>query len=74
MGLESLSPPGLAVVEISPPLDVNNMAGVLGAVLVVMSPDVTLELVKGGDHRLSKPADLARLSRTLSWLLDASPG
>ncbi len=38
------------------------------------SCDVSLELVKGGDHRLSKPADLARLSRTLSWLLDASPG
>ena len=38
------------------------------------SSDVTLELVKGGEHRLSKPADLARLSRTLGGLLDASPG
>jgi pimeloyl-ACP methyl ester carboxylesterase len=38
------------------------------------SSDVTLELVKGGDHRLSKPADLARLSRTLDGLLDASLG
>ena len=35
------------------------------------SSDVTLELVKGGDHRLSQESDLARLSRTLSELLDA---
>ncbi|MEE9266037.1 MAG: alpha/beta hydrolase [Gammaproteobacteria bacterium] len=35
------------------------------------SPDVTLELVKGGDHRLSTPADLARLTRTLDELLEA---
>ena len=38
------------------------------------SSNVTLELVKGGDHRLSTPADLARLSRTLDGLLGASPG
>ena len=38
---------------------------------VLESDDVTLELVKGGDHRLSEPADLARLSRTLDELLDA---
>jgi len=36
------------------------------------SSDVTLELIKGGDHRLSKPADLRRLSRTLGALLDDS--
>ena len=36
------------------------------------SSDVTLELVKGGDHRLSQAADLARLSRTLSELLGTS--
>lgn len=35
------------------------------------SDDVTLELVKGGDHRLSETADLARLSRTLDELLNA---
>ena len=35
------------------------------------SSDVTLELVKGGDHRLSSPADLARVARILSGLLDA---
>jgi len=34
------------------------------------SDDVSLELVKGGDHRLSDAASLARLSRTLSGLLD----
>ena len=34
------------------------------------SSDVTLELVKGGDHRLSKPADLGRVSRALGGLLD----
>lgn len=33
--------------------------------------DVTLELVKGGDHRLSTTADLARLTRTLDGLLEA---
>lgn len=37
----------------------------------IASDDVTLELVKGGDHRLSQPADLMRLSRTLDELLDA---
>lgn len=36
------------------------------------SGDATLELVKGGDHRLSAPADLARLSRVLGELLDTS--
>ena len=35
----------------------------------LISSDVTLELIKGGDHRLSTPADLARLSRTLDGLL-----
>lgn len=35
------------------------------------STDATLELVKGGDHRLSEPADLARLSRAVGELLDA---
>ncbi len=38
---------------------------------VLASEDVTLELIKGGDHRLSKAADLARLSRTLDELLEA---
>jgi pimeloyl-ACP methyl ester carboxylesterase len=38
----------------------------------ISSGDVTLELVKGGDHRLSQPADLVRLSRTLSELVDAA--
>lgn len=37
----------------------------------LMTSDATLELVKGGDHRLSKPADLSRISRILSELLDA---
>lgn len=32
--------------------------------------DVEITLVKGGDHRLSTPADLARLGRTLGALLD----
>jgi pimeloyl-ACP methyl ester carboxylesterase len=36
----------------------------------VASDDVTLELVKGGDHRLSEPADLERLSRILDELLE----
>lgn len=35
------------------------------------SSDVTLELVKNGDHRLSTPADLRRISRILSELLEA---
>jgi pimeloyl-ACP methyl ester carboxylesterase len=35
------------------------------------SADATLELVKGGDHRLSEPADLERLSRAVGELLDA---
>ena len=40
-------------------------------VQALTSSDVTLELVKGGDHRLSQESDLDRLSRTLSALLDA---
>lgn len=35
------------------------------------SNDVTLTLVKGGDHRLSSPADLARLARILDRLTEA---
>ena len=37
------------------------------------SRDVTVMLVKGGDHRLSNEADLARLERTLDALLAESP-
>jgi pimeloyl-ACP methyl ester carboxylesterase len=33
--------------------------------------DVTLSLIKGGDHRLSRDEDLARLARTLDELLSA---
>jgi pimeloyl-ACP methyl ester carboxylesterase len=33
------------------------------------SPDVELTLVKGGDHRLSSPADLGRLAAVLERLL-----
>ena len=40
-------------------------------VRALTSSDVTLELVKGGDHRLSQPSDLLRLSRVLRELLDA---
>jgi pimeloyl-ACP methyl ester carboxylesterase len=32
------------------------------------SPDVEITLVKSGDHRLSEPADLARLERSLDEL------
>jgi len=37
------------------------------------SRDVTVTLVKAGDHRLSSPADLARLAQTLDALLEAGP-
>jgi len=40
-------------------------------VRALTSSDVILELVKGGDHRLSQPSDLLRLSRVLRELLDA---
>ena len=33
------------------------------------SDDVEVQLVKNGDHRLSEPADLQRLVRTLQQLL-----
>ncbi len=36
----------------------------------VGSPDVQVILVKDGDHRLSRPQDLALLTRTLGALLD----
>jgi pimeloyl-ACP methyl ester carboxylesterase len=35
------------------------------------SPDVRLVLVKGGDHRLSRPQDIALLLRTLEALMEA---
>jgi len=35
------------------------------------SRDVEVQLVKDGDHRLSTPRDLARLTSTLEALLDA---
>ena len=34
------------------------------------SDDVEVQLVKTGDHRLSEPDDLVRLTRTLDALLD----
>ena len=34
------------------------------------SQDVEIQLIKDGDHRLSRPADLTRLIRTLSTLLE----
>ena len=36
----------------------------------VTSDDVEVTYVKSGDHRLSEPHDLARLTRTLDGLLD----
>ena len=36
----------------------------------LQSRDVEIQLVKGGDHRLSTPPDLARLTRTVGALLD----
>ncbi len=36
----------------------------------IASPDVQIILVKDGDHRLSRPQDLALLTRTLAALLD----
>ncbi len=38
------------------------------------SPDVQTVLVKDGDHRLSRPADLALLTRTLGALLGTLRG
>jgi pimeloyl-ACP methyl ester carboxylesterase len=37
------------------------------------SRDITVTLVKGGDHRLSSEADLARLARTVDALLAEQP-
>ncbi len=37
---------------------------------VLTSPDVETTLIKTGDHRLSEPADLARLTRVIEGLLD----
>ena len=36
----------------------------------VTSDDVEVTYVKSGDHRLSEPYDLARLTRTIDGLLD----
>ena len=37
------------------------------------SSDVTVEIVRDGDHRLSREEDLARLARTLRGVLDPRP-
>jgi pimeloyl-ACP methyl ester carboxylesterase len=37
----------------------------------ITSQDVEIQLVKGGDHRLSSPADLRRLERCLEDLLES---
>jgi pimeloyl-ACP methyl ester carboxylesterase len=37
----------------------------------IEGPDVQVMLIKDGDHRLSRPQDIALLTRTLSSLLDA---
>jgi hypothetical protein len=39
----------------------------------ITGDDVEVQLVKGGDHRLSQPKDLARLRLTVEQLLEASP-
>ncbi|MND07538.1 hypothetical protein D3C83_295750 [compost metagenome] len=38
------------------------------------SDDVVLTLVKDGDHRLSRPEDLARLRDALDELIEGSAG
>jgi pimeloyl-ACP methyl ester carboxylesterase len=38
----------------------------------LVSENVTIELIKAGDHRLSTEADLARLTRALAWLAGSS--
>ena len=35
------------------------------------SDDVEIQLVKDGDHRLSRPRDMARLKRTIAYLLES---
>lgn len=39
----------------------------------IESRDLTVTLVKGGDHRLSGPADLARLAQTIDALSEFTP-
>ena len=38
------------------------------------STDVTINLSKSGDHRLSTPQDIARLTQTLDTLLEEVEG
>ena len=45
----------------------------LQLVPVLSSPDVRVTLIKDGDHRLSRPADLALLTAQLAGLLEQSP-
>jgi pimeloyl-ACP methyl ester carboxylesterase len=46
----------------------------LGVAEAVAGEDVQVVLVKDGDHRLSRPQDLALLRRTLSALLAEDGG
>ncbi len=41
-------------------------------VSALTSPDVTITIIKEGDHRLSAEADLARLERTIAGLIEAA--
>jgi pimeloyl-ACP methyl ester carboxylesterase len=40
----------------------------------ITGPDVTVTLIKDGDHRLSRPRDITLLERTLASLLDQDRG
>jgi pimeloyl-ACP methyl ester carboxylesterase len=45
----------------------------LAVAKAIASPDLTLTLVKQGDHRLSTPADLARLQACIAEIISAIP-
>ena len=66
-GLEVHCPVRILQGDVDPDVPAAHAVKVFAA---VSGPDVTLTLIKGGDHRLSTPADIARLLHDVAALAD----
>ena len=70
-GLEVHCPVRILQGDVDPDVPAAHAVKVFAA---VSGPDVTLTLIKGGDHRLSTPGNLALLRETVLRLAERSEG
>jgi pimeloyl-ACP methyl ester carboxylesterase len=70
-GLEVHCPVRILQGDVDPDVPAAHAVKVFGA---LSGPDVTLTLIKGGDHRLSTPGNLALLRETVLRLAERSEG